>query len=60
LGLALHAGLKADSIHVGMVTIAGTVARGTPFDPDRIAESYWTLYSQPPGAWTAEIVVDGQ
>jgi short-subunit dehydrogenase len=60
LSLALHEGLKADNIHVGMVTIAGTVARGTAFDPDSIAESYWTLYSQPPGAWMPEIVFDGR
>jgi NAD(P)-dependent dehydrogenase (short-subunit alcohol dehydrogenase family) len=60
LGLALHEGLKADNIHVGMVTITGTVAKGGAFDPDRIAESYWTLYSQPPGVWTAEIIYHGE
>lgn len=59
LGFALHAELKADKIHVGMVTIAGTVTKGTAFDPDRTAESYWTLYSQPEGAWTPEIIFNG-
>jgi len=33
-------------IHVGMVTIAGIVAAGTNFDPDRIAQAYWDMYEK--------------
>ena len=59
LGFALHEGLKPDGIHVGMVTIAGTVAQGTAFDPDLIAEHYYALHMDAPGAWRAEIVHRG-
>jgi NAD(P)-dependent dehydrogenase (short-subunit alcohol dehydrogenase family) len=59
LGLALHEALKPDGIHVGMVTIAGMVAHGTAFDPDRIAERYWDLCREPAGAWTPDIVFTG-
>lgn len=33
--------LTEAGLRVAMVTIAGTVAPGTAFDPDRIAEFYW-------------------
>lgn len=59
LGFALHEGLKADNIHVGMVTIAGTVARGGAFDPDLIADHYYALHMDPPGSWRAEIIHQG-
>lgn len=59
LGLALHDTLKPDGIHVGMVTIAGVVAPGTPFDPDIIAERYWELTQEPSGQWTSDIVFTG-
>lgn len=59
LGLALHDALKPDAIHVGMITIAGTVAPGTAFDPDLIAEHYWALYSEPRDAWRAEVIFNG-
>jgi NAD(P)-dependent dehydrogenase (short-subunit alcohol dehydrogenase family) len=59
LGLALHEALKPDNIHVAQVTIAGTVAPGTAFDPNAIAEAYWSLYVQPRDAWTAERVFTG-
>jgi NAD(P)-dependent dehydrogenase (short-subunit alcohol dehydrogenase family) len=56
--LALHEALAPQGLTVGTVTIAGTVAPGTPFDPDLIAEHYWKLHSGGPGA-SAEIVYDG-
>lgn len=59
LALALHDALKSDGIHVGMVTIAGIVAPGTAFDPDRIADRYWDLHQESPGQWTPEIVFKG-
>lgn len=51
--------LAPDGIHVGLVTIAGNVARGTAFDPDRIAPIYLDLAAQPPGAWEVERVYRG-
>ncbi|AOG12520.1 SDR family NAD(P)-dependent oxidoreductase [Agrobacterium sp. RAC06] len=32
-------------LRLGMVTIAGQVAPGGPFDPARIAEAFWTLHT---------------
>lgn len=59
LGYALHGELSEADIHVGTVTIAGTVATNTPFDPDRIAEYYWNLHMQPRSEWATEVVFDG-
>lgn len=47
------------AIHVATVTVAGAVAPGTAFDPDDIAEHYWTLHSQPRHEWMRELVHDG-
>ncbi len=46
-------------VHVATVTVAGPVAPGTAFDPDDIAEHYWTLHSQPRHAWVRELVHGG-
>jgi len=46
-------------IHVATVTVGGAVAPGTAFDPDDIAELYWSLHSQPAGAWEREIAYTG-
>jgi NAD(P)-dependent dehydrogenase (short-subunit alcohol dehydrogenase family) len=43
-------------IHVATITVAGTVAPGTAYDPDDIAEHYWRLHTQPAGAWEHEVV----
>lgn len=59
LAFALAAELAPDGIHVATVTIAGSVAPGTPFDPDRIADRYWALHRQPPADWAVEVVFDG-
>ena len=60
LTYALAKELASDGIHVATVTIAGTVAPGTPFDPDRIAEDYWRLHRQTPADWQVEVVFDGK
>jgi NAD(P)-dependent dehydrogenase (short-subunit alcohol dehydrogenase family) len=59
LALALFEALRPEGVHAATVTIAGTVAPGGAFDPDRIAEHYWTLHTQPRDAWTAEIIHGG-
>ena len=43
-------------VHVATVTVAGTVAPGSAFDPDEIAAEYWRLHAQPAGAWEREIL----
>ena len=40
------------------VTIAGQVAPGTPFDPDRIAERYWQIVNSD-GDWQSEFRFEG-
>jgi NAD(P)-dependent dehydrogenase (short-subunit alcohol dehydrogenase family) len=47
-------------IHVATVTVGGAVAPGGPFDPDRIAELYWRLYTQPRAAWEHEVLFTGE
>jgi NAD(P)-dependent dehydrogenase (short-subunit alcohol dehydrogenase family) len=48
------AGVQADGVHAATVTIAGAVVRETAFDPDNIAELFWTAHSDPVGAWQTE------
>lgn len=48
------AGVQADGVHAATVTIAGAVVRGTAFDPDNIAELFWTAHSEPADTWQTE------
>lgn len=50
----------ARGIHLGTITIAGQVAPGGPFDPDRIAEAFKAMHAEPRAAWTVERVFDGK
>ena len=50
----IAAGVKEDGIHAATVTIAGSVVRGTAFDPDKIAELFWTAHTDPTDAWQTE------
>jgi NAD(P)-dependent dehydrogenase (short-subunit alcohol dehydrogenase family) len=50
----IAAGVQEDGVHAATVTIAGSVARGTAFDPDKIAEIFWTAHTDPPHAWQTE------
>jgi short-subunit dehydrogenase len=54
----LGAELAEDGIRVATVTIAGVVARGTAFDPDRIAETFWSVV-QSDGDWQSEFRFEG-
>ena len=47
-------------VHVATVTVAGTVAPGSAFDPDEIAEEYWRLHVQPAGSWEREVRYPGR
>lgn len=53
---SLGAELEPEGIHVATVTISGFVQPGSHFDPDLIAEAYWTLHSQQPGQQEREII----
>jgi short-subunit dehydrogenase len=41
--IMLGADLEPDGIRVATLTIAGQIAAGTSFDPERIAERYWEV-----------------
>ena len=56
LAFCLAQELKESGIHVGTVTICGTVEVGTHFDPDAIAQSYITLHQQSLENFDTEIV----
>jgi len=48
------AGVAEDGIHAATVTIVGAVKPGTDFDPDKIAELFWTAHTDPRDAWKTE------
>jgi NAD(P)-dependent dehydrogenase (short-subunit alcohol dehydrogenase family) len=50
----IAAGVREDGIHAATITIAGSVVRGTAFDPDKIAELFWTAHTDPTDAWQTE------
>jgi NAD(P)-dependent dehydrogenase (short-subunit alcohol dehydrogenase family) len=47
-------------IHIATVTVGGSVASGTPFDPDAIADVYWRLHAQPRESWETVHLFDGE
>jgi short-subunit dehydrogenase len=54
----LAADLEPDGIRVATLTIAGQIAAGTAFDPERIADRYWEVVHTD-GAWQAEFRFPG-
>jgi NADP-dependent 3-hydroxy acid dehydrogenase YdfG len=46
-------------LHVATVTVGGGVSAGGRYDPDRIAQEYWRLHTQPRGAWEREVLFTG-
>jgi NAD(P)-dependent dehydrogenase (short-subunit alcohol dehydrogenase family) len=50
----IAAGVAGDGIHAATVTIAGAVKPGTEFDPDKIAELFWTAHTDSKDAWQTE------
>jgi short-subunit dehydrogenase len=55
----LGADLEPDGIRVATLTIAGQIAAGTAFDPERIAERYWEVVHVD-GPWQAEFRFTGE
>jgi NAD(P)-dependent dehydrogenase (short-subunit alcohol dehydrogenase family) len=56
----IAAGVREDGIHAATVTVAGSVVRGTAFDPDNIAELFWSAHNDPPDAWQVEYRFTGE
>ena len=48
------AGVQKDGIHAATITIAGAVEPGMAFDPDKIAEPFWTAHTDSKDAWKTE------
>lgn len=60
LGTMLYQEIQPKGLRSASVTINGYVKEGTPFDPDKIADRYWSLYQQPRGAeWKTEVPFNG-
>ena len=59
LVLAAAPEFAAQGVHLATVAIAGQVAPGGPFDPDRIAEAFWALHAERRDAWSVERVFYG-
>ena len=55
----LGADLAGDGVRVASITIAGQVAPGTAFDPEKIAQTFWTVV-QSDDAWQAEFRFEGK
>jgi NAD(P)-dependent dehydrogenase (short-subunit alcohol dehydrogenase family) len=50
----IAAGVRDDGIHAATVTIDGAVKPGTDFDPENIAELFWTAHADPKDVWQTE------
>jgi hypothetical protein len=59
LTLTLAQELADMGIRVGMVSIMGQVASGTPFDPNKIGEAFLELHRQPADKFQAEMLFQG-
>lgn len=60
LVLALAPRLASLGLHAATVTVAGTVAPGTPFDPQKIAAAFLALHHQQRADWQTELIFDGK
>ena len=47
----LHQQYGPHGVHVATVTVHGSVAPGSKFDPQNIAEDYWRVHTQPHDEW---------
>jgi short-subunit dehydrogenase len=56
--LALGQEVRPDGVHVAMVQICGRIEPGGFFDPDRIADTYWSLHNEKPEAFRGEIIYE--
>ena len=47
----LHQQYGPHGVHVATVTVYGTIASGSDFDPQDIADRYWLVHTQPRDEW---------
>ena len=60
LAATLSRELAGDGVRVGMVSIMGQVASGTPFDPAKIGEAFLRAYYSPANEFKSEVRSRGQ
>jgi NAD(P)-dependent dehydrogenase (short-subunit alcohol dehydrogenase family) len=51
LGQSLFKELQPKGVQVVTVAIHGTMAKGTPYDHDRVADAYFSLHGRPAAEW---------
>ena len=51
LGHSLYKELTPHGVQVSTVAIHGTMAKGTPYDHDRVADAYWQVHARPRAQW---------
>ncbi|MBO6718435.1 MAG: SDR family NAD(P)-dependent oxidoreductase [Rhizobiaceae bacterium] len=51
LGHSLFKELTPFGVQVATVAIHGTMAKGTPYDHDRVADAYWQVHVRPRAEW---------
>lgn len=51
---------ERDGLHLAMLTLNGEPRPGTPFEPTKVAEAFWSLAQEPSGGWTRERIFSGQ
>lgn len=56
---ALAGELAPQGVRVATVTVAGTIAPGTAFDPDRIADTFFEVYAKPGEHGAVEVKFTG-
>lgn len=56
LSFSLFKELAPQGVHVAVIAVCGIVAQGGPFDPDRIAEEYWRIATNPMGLEDRELI----
>jgi len=54
--LSLHKALAPENIHVAVIAVCGIIEPGGLFDPDLIAEEYWSLHNEEKPHWRRELV----
>ncbi|MGH8865910.1 MAG: SDR family NAD(P)-dependent oxidoreductase, partial [Burkholderiales bacterium] len=59
LAATLSQELAGDGVRVGMVSIMGQVAPGTPFDPAKIGEAFLRAYYSPANEFKSEVLFKG-
>ncbi|MCL4186282.1 MAG: SDR family NAD(P)-dependent oxidoreductase [Rhodobacteraceae bacterium] len=55
LGQSLALELGPSGVQVAVVAIHGTMARGGPYDPERVAGLYWQTHLRPAAEWTVDV-----